>query len=501
VRVLLAAFGALLLAAATASQADAVTIGYSDSAYISPHTVTATQPFTAVLQYSNSCPPDTAALGSVDWGDGQASTVSVRIRDGGGCDWIGSHTYTQPGSFIANMSGNWTGVPSVDDGAPTAVAMTVLPFSFTSRSRKGLAGTEMAWGLAEFPQSADSKTYTAVIDWGDGQASEVMPSLGGIRGVHTYASPAAYGVKVSLFLDGALQGETTARAVVNSCATQTGDNYVPAVAGAYERWLTLLYHDVLGRAPLRAEIDLATRALTGGATRASIAQELLSRPEATARTTSQTFETLLGRDPASDENDSLQNLLTGKEYVNLLQPDNQGTDGPVLVQAAACDLLGRNATETEIEAARSSSTRERAVEAFLGSTAYRSGLVNQIYSRFLRRAATPSEAAQHGGSDGIAAAVTGSTEYFRRANGGGALVGVTVLRGGRLRVNLSRASELRVTVLRAGGRTRAIRVGRRPRGNSVVKWAQRSSGPVSLIVQAYSRGRLVDATDPVAVRR
>ncbi|HEX6713389.1 MAG TPA: hypothetical protein VF066_08385 [Thermoleophilaceae bacterium] len=310
-------------------------------------------------------------------------------------------------------------------------------------------------------------------------------------------------MKISLLLNGALQAETSTRAVVSSCTPDIGDAYVPPVADAYERWLMLLYRDVLGRAPERGAVDAARRALISGATRTSVALPVLRSPEAADRATARMFSTLLGRPANPGESSSLIDVLESQEYADLSQPEFYGPDSGSLVQAAACDLLGRKAADSEVRAARMFLTRDQAVPAFLGSDDYRRGFVNQIYTRFLRRAATESELSQGATAqpDDVAAAVAGSAEYFRRANGGGTIDQLQTLTRGRIRVALRRAAELRVGVLRGGRRIGTVRLGHMARGVSVAKWRRRGGAPASLIVEAWSRGRLIDATDPIAAGR
>jgi hypothetical protein len=139
---------------------------------------------------------------------------------------------------------------------------------------------------------------------------------------------------------------------------------------------------------------------------------------------------------------------------------------------------------------------------FLGSESYRRGVVNQLYTHYLRRPAAPSEAALLSGKPAAdaAAAITGSREYFERANGGGALAHASISSRGRVRLDLRRASEIRIGVIRSGARIGTVRLGRHARGLSIANWNRRRvSGVVSVIIEAWSHGRMIDATDPIAV--
>jgi hypothetical protein len=262
----------------------------------------------------------------------------------------------------------------------------------------------------------------------------------------------------------------------------------------------LLYHDALGRLPLRAEIDATMRALINGATRRSVASAVLRSPEASERAATRMYDALLGRPRAVGEPTSIADIIGGQEYADLVQPDSSGSDAGKVVRTAACDLLGRAATDAELQLALAAPTREQAAAAFLGSSAYGEGLVKQLYHRYLRRMANRAEARQLAGPpEQVAAAIAGSSEYFQRANGGGALVRVSALPDGRIRLELSRRAELRLGVIRRGKRIATRRLGRRPQGWSSADW--HGPGHVAVIVEAWSHGRMIDASDPVLVTR
>jgi hypothetical protein len=195
-------------------------------------------------------------------------------------------------------------------------------------------------------------------------------------------------------------------------------------------------------------------------------------------------------------------VLGTQEYADMSLPEAFGPDPGSVIQAAACDLLGRRATDDEVRSARQFLTRPAAVSAFLDSPAFRRGLANQVYARLLRRPATADESAASANADldELAAGLAGSRAYFEHANGGGTLAAATALPRDRVRVTLKRASELRVGLIRNGRRVRTIRLGRHVRGTSVAKWRARGAGVDPFIVEAWSRGRMIDATEPIGPR-
>ena len=101
----------------------------------------------------------------------------------------------------------------------------------------------------------------------------------------------------------------------------------------------------------------------------------------------------------------------------------------------------------------------------------------------------------------LAATLLASPEYFRRANNGGAFMRSSISRHGRLRLVVRRASILRLAVARNGRRLGTVGLGRHTRGPVDIHWTRRlhghalAPGTYELALEAWSHGRLVDATD------
>lgn len=503
------AIGALCLAALAAPSASAVIVTGSPSMTVlaGPIAVTAGQPFTVWLQSMGPC-PETA---TVDWGNGQSSPITLVPRPYEECSLYGSGTLSQPGPLAVHIAATWSD-PTYFTG-PWDVPMVVQPWSFTARARKGVAGTELDWPVAQFTYTAGSGPYTATADFGDGQSGPVMVSGGDVYAKHTYAHPGSYPVTIDLFNGGVPDGEVTTRAVISGCGpgTPAGDAFVPPVANSNSRWLAALYHDVLGRAPDASAPTTFIHQLATGSTREQIAASVVGSPEASADALTATYQTLLGRPPSQDElaaGGSATQVLTSDEYYDLSHPEANGPELADLVRAASCEMLGRPATDAEVATVQNSLDRAAAINSILASADYRSHSVDLLYERYLRRAPTAAErhAAAGRSQNDLGVALLASPEYFQRANGGGAIVNPSITRTARIRLVLRRASLLRLAVSRGGTRLGTAGLGRHARGRVDLRWNRRlhghalRPGTYSLVLEVWSHGRLIDATDSVPLR-
>jgi hypothetical protein len=489
-----AVFTALLM---TAPAAAAVVVGAGYS--VTPQAVAATQPFTIVLATRDWCPSDASATGSVSWGDGQTSDASFRPRADGRCDVVGSHLYAQAGAFTAATTFQ-------DESVDTPVS--VREWRFDAYPRKGFAGTAPeGWTLATFTYTGGSGPYTAVVDWGDGGTTTVPADQGYIRGDHAYNRAGSYRVEIALLRDGRPAGELTTRAVISDCSTPVGDGFVPPVAGVYERWIDLLYHDVLRRPPDATAAAAATAALANGATRSSIAFALLHGQEAHEVAAAERYAVLFGRARAPGETDSAPVLIAGREYSSLVLPSFIGSDNGRILLAAMCDLIGERPTDAELAAARSLPTLGDMVASLMSGDAYRRGLVGAFYTRYLRRPANLAELTvgvrrmQQESPEALPASLLASPEYFRRAGGGRVFAELPRVSRGHVRLRMLRRAVVKLALVRDGARAATRLLGSRVRGELAVDVARGAlaRGRYHLVAEAWSRGRLVDASEPVPV--
>jgi hypothetical protein len=197
----------------------------------------------------------------------------------------------------------------------------------------------------------------------------------------------------------------------------------------------------------------------------------------------------------------LPELLTSDEYFDLSRPQSVGPELADLVGAASCDLLGRPVTDAERTAVNSTLDRNTVIASMLGGAEYRLRTVDALYGRYLRRAPTWAERAAGIAQSNLAATLLASAEYFRRANNGGVFMSSLISRNGRLRLVVRRASILRLAVASNGRRLGSVSLGRHTHGPVDIHWTRRlqghalAPGVYELMLEAWSDGRLVDATD------
>jgi hypothetical protein len=220
-----------------------------------------------------------------------------------------------------------------------------------------------------------------------------------------------------------------------------------------------------------------------------------------------TYWKLLGRAPTEEELGSgteqnlLPELLTSDEYFDLSRPQSVGPELADLAGAASCDLLGRRVTDAERTAVNSTLDRNTVIASMLGGAEYRVRTVNALYGRYLRRAPASAERAAGMAQPNLAASLLASAEYFRRANNGGVFMSSLISSNGRLRLVVRRASILRLAVASNGRRLGTVSLGRHTHGPVDIRWTRRLQGHAlapgiyELVLEAWSRGRLLDATD------
>lgn len=165
------------------------------------------QPLTNVPVATFSDPSGNDPVGNytatIDWGDGTTTTGVVTLN-GGSFVVSGTHTYANPGNFVAR-----TTISNTVDGRTVAVnspaAISSGPINPIPGNINASAGTPVLdVALGTFTGTGVASSYTATVNWGDGSA------LGGARvvgdavngftilGSHTFAVPGTFNGSVSL---------------------------------------------------------------------------------------------------------------------------------------------------------------------------------------------------------------------------------------------------------------------------------------------------------------
>ena len=195
-------------------------------------TGTAGQPLSnvTVATFIDPNPSDTAAdfTALIEWGDGHSSPGSVVPVPGGPNQFTvtGSNTYASPGTFATTIT--VVGVGSVPGGSATGTANISAPSGFlTGQSIVGPAGqplNNVVVATISDPVTTDTENlFTAMISWGDGQATQgnVTGNSGkfNITGSHTYATPGSFPITVTLANQAGKTFSTTSTATVLNAAT------------------------------------------------------------------------------------------------------------------------------------------------------------------------------------------------------------------------------------------------------------------------------------------
>lgn len=148
--------------------------------------------------------------GTIDWGDGSASSSATFVRESNGTiDIIGSHTYAKAGTDPITITVTREPPPGtlgvvVILGQVHTIA-SVIPASGLTLNET--ANTAFTVGLGSFASNLSSDVLRAVINWGDGTTSIgkliAEPTAGPVGrfqvvGTHTYAQTRSYLVSVTV---------------------------------------------------------------------------------------------------------------------------------------------------------------------------------------------------------------------------------------------------------------------------------------------------------------
>lgn len=144
-------------------------------------------PFTGVVAEFS----DTSAqcLATIDWGDGTTSAGTVQANPGGWYDVIGTHTYTDPGTYtlsitITDPAGNDSVAISATATVSNPAVVPAGGLAYTVSEGDNFASQPVATFID--PGGAESlDNYSATIDWGDGTTSAGAITYNASTGVFT----------------------------------------------------------------------------------------------------------------------------------------------------------------------------------------------------------------------------------------------------------------------------------------------------------------------------
>jgi fibronectin type 3 domain-containing protein len=164
--------------------------------------------------------PLTGWTATIDWGDGNSSTLDQLTNTQGTCAITASHTYSRKNNYTTTITifeGN--GISFSVQGVAIIAAAPVPPL--TSGTISGVEGISLTGAVATFASPIDDADaiYTATIVWGDGQNSTgtITKDAGGweIDGTHLYASAPMTTPQVTLKLIANNSSTVTFAAVIS----------------------------------------------------------------------------------------------------------------------------------------------------------------------------------------------------------------------------------------------------------------------------------------------
>jgi subtilisin-like proprotein convertase family protein len=424
----------------------------------------------------------------VDWADG-SPTETLQLP-AGAADFELAHQYADD-SPSGSASDDYTVQLTLTDNEGASVSTTAtVTVNNLAPTLSDVAATSPVTLGAEVRLSgrlADAgwqDTFSLVVDWGDGAVENFSldPGQSAFDFTHTYGAPGQKQLSLTLTDDDFGSATAGARVTVESTnadlvlraldipsSALVGDafNYTfqvetrgPAtatgvalrstlasglrldtvsaspghctLASPEERFVSQLYLDLLDRPADSIALATLIETIRSGASRAQIAQSVLSSAEYRRGLIQNFYQRFLGR--SVDEEglgillNSFQNGATDEQIIAAIVGSAEyfaahgGTTNGFL-EALFNDLLGRPidplGRTTLGQALASDSTRAQVAGTVLTSREYRVRLVQGYYERFLHRAAdntatdTLVNLLQNGGTDEqVIAAIVGSDEYF-----------------------------------------------------------------------------------------
>ena len=181
---------------------------------------------------------------TVDWGDGVQTPGQVVRQPDGTFDVFGTHTYREGGNrtyrLIVSEAGGQTSIARGEARIETFPILATGGFSYTVREGTGFRGP-VARFVDQSPQIKEARSYSVVIDWGDGTTSTgtVVADGGGaftVLGEHTFSLPGgqtSLPIRVTVTEGGGNSATATSTAVVSDAPISAEGRRLTAVEGAF----------------------------------------------------------------------------------------------------------------------------------------------------------------------------------------------------------------------------------------------------------------------------
>lgn len=253
----------------------------------------------AVASFTSANPAADAAdfSATIDWGDGATTAGSVSAA-GGAFQVSGVHAYAAAASGIVAK----VAIVSQSGASATAQAAARVidaPLVATAAPFSGIERTTLADAtLARFtdlgtPQAAAS--YSATIDWGDGQTSAGTVSADGpgfkVAGTHVYGDEGNFNFTVAIAAAGGSTATVHGAAAILEALLWDGTRGTPT-----DRWINEVYGELLGRLADPGALGYWNALLSQGVNRNAIVSAIEASGEHRTRQVRAMFQRYLHRD-------------------------------------------------------------------------------------------------------------------------------------------------------------------------------------------------------------
>lgn len=303
--------GARVRIAATATVADAELTAQGKAITGSQGSATGD---VAVASFTDADPKAKASdyTATIDWGDGINTAGAVQAASGGGFIVVGSHKYTNGGSFTITTA--ITDVVSAADVSPATASAIGTATIQTLTANEQFINRLFVDLLGRAATDADRSTYSSALDSGMSRDKVSLIVLNSAEGmIHQVQNLYLKFLKRAADAGGLTNSVAFLRAGGNIRVLEVvllaSDEYFSSRAGSSDNvFLTALYTDVLNRAiESNALSTLGTELGNSQATRENMAFWVLASQEGQA-VHEESFYTLLGRSPSSTEVNALATL-------------------------------------------------------------------------------------------------------------------------------------------------------------------------------------------------
>jgi uncharacterized protein (TIGR03118 family) len=373
---------------------------------------------------------------TISWGDGTTSAGTVSATGNGSFNVSGTYLFSEEGPRTV-------GIALLGMGTQMATASTTIHVNepaltlHAGQPLTGIEGTDLGTvTVATFTHGDGTEpaaAFTARTAWGDGTTSTgtvvVSAGLYSVQGSHTYADEGSFTITV------AISEESTT--VTMTTTAQVREVLLPdgSRGTANQRFLSEVYHDLLGRGIDPVGLAGWGSLLDGGTTRAQVVLDIESGSEFRTREVTLLFGQYLKRLPSQQNLDAsiaflnsggtverLASFLTGSaEYFHTQASDDPGKWADAIFQDTLHNAPPPTVRATIVQAEQAGIPRDQIFLQLVGTDEYRQVVVQLLYSQLLDRAADPAGLDLFVGllrqgmrDEDVASIIAGTDEYFAK---------------------------------------------------------------------------------------